>query len=364
MSTGGGLAQTSLKVQENHSASYCSHRKTPQNSQGRLSSMADGPSDQEDGTVSGLTRETNTRWSAIEKLDTELAASWRQVAINERSRFRLWSNNLGACHPVDDQRSADHRLRAAPDVRRRITQLLEELCESLDDIQEIQSGEREGEEEEEDIGAATSSDGTEIAGPRSEISELWLIVGDIITSLLKVSVLVRQSSSRNRFDHAVRAAAKANASSMPMTWDVEHVRHKFPKLEGKQWLIQRLGKTGAQRRTFLMYAEEHERRIASGKNEHDGTGSVTSRPTEASTRATTLPPAKVDSSILQRLEDFDGDDAVSTLSATTFNTVGGIDSDGSTLKVVPLSSVCIDGKPSICPYCRGMVHFKREKAWR
>ena len=324
--------------------------------------MADSLPDEAGCTVAGLTREVNTRWGAIEKLDTELSVSWRQVAVNERSRFRLWSNNLGACHPVEDQKSADHSLRAAPDVRRRITQLLDELCESLDDIQAIQSGEREGEEEEEDIDSTTSSDDDENAETRSEISELWLMVGDIITSLLKVSVLVRQSSSRNRFDHAVRATAKANTSYMPMIWDIEHVRHKFPKLETKQWLIQRLAKTATQRRTFLMYAEEHERRIALGDTEHDGTKSVTSRPTEASTRTTTLPPAKVDSSILQLLEDYDGDDAVSTISATTFNTVS--DNDENARKVVPLSSVCVDSEPAICPYCRGMVQFKREKAWR
>jgi len=192
--------------------------------------------------------------------------------------------------------------------------------------------------------------------------EQRLVVSKDDPGSAKVSVLVRQSSGRNRFDHAVRATAKANTSYMPMIWDIEHVRHKFPKLETKQWLIQRLAKTATQRRTFLMYAEEHERRIASGDTEHDGTNSVTSRPTEASTRATTLPPAKVDSSILQRLEDYDGDDAVSTISATTFNTVS--DNDENARKVVPLSSVCVDGEPSTCPYCRGMVQFKREKAWR
>jgi hypothetical protein len=244
-------------------------------------------------------------------------------------------------------------------------QLLEELCEGLDDIREVQSGEREGgEEEEEEETDVTTFSGDDETTPRSEISELWLMVGDVITSLLKVSALVRQSSSRNRFEHAVKAAAKANSSSVPMTWDVEHIRHKYPKLEALQWLIQRLGKTATQRRTFLMYAEEHERRIASVKNENDGTKSVTSRPTEPSTRATALAPAKFNSSLLHQLEDYDGDDAVSTTSATTYNTVSGDDGGANTLRVVPLSSVCVDSKPAICPYCRGMVHFKREKAWR
>jgi hypothetical protein len=319
----------------------------------------------EDRPVANLTQKVYDRWKSIENLDTELASTWRTTSTDELARFRLWSNNLGACHPANDPRSADHRLRAATDVRKRIAQLLDELCEALDDVQAIESGAREGEEEdEEDADIVTSSNDDVTTDLRSEISELWLMVEDVITSLLKVSVLVRKSSSRNRFDHAVRAAAKANASFMPVIWDTEHVRHKFPKLDANPWLIQRLGETSTHRRTFLMYAQDHERRIASNKDEGDGSRSVNSKPTETSTRATTLAHGKVDTSLLQRLEDYDGDDAVSTASATTYHTVGGDGINSNTLKVVPLASVCTDSKPAICPYCRGMVHFKREKAWR
>lgn len=325
--------------------------------------MADGSSQEDEVTITGSTQDVYTRWTAIEELDTELASSWRQVTSDELSRFRLWSNNLGATHKENDPRSADHRLHAVPDVRRRILQLLDELSESLDEIHAIQSGARQGEEE--DPGDTdTLFDDRSNTSLRSEISELWLMVGDVITNLLKVTVLVRKSTMRNRFDHAVKAAIKANASSTPITWDIEHVRHKFPKLEEKQWLIQRLGEISAHRRTFLMYAQDHERRLGSSKDELDGNKSIASKPTEASTRATTLAPAKINSSILQRLEDYDGDDALSTTSATTYNTVAGNDNDADTLSVVPLSSICLQGKPGICPYCRGMVHFKREKAWR
>ena len=313
--------------------------------------MAESATEEADHTVAGLTQEVDTRWSAIEKLNTELTVSWRQITINERSRFQLWSNNLGACHPLDDQNSADHRLRAAPDVHRRIVQLLEELCEGLDDIREIQSGEREGgeEEEEEETDVATFPGGDETTKPRSEISELWLVVGDIITSLLKLSVLVRQSSSRNKLDRAARAVAKATASSEIMTSDVEYVRHKFPKLEANQWLLQRLGEASMQRRRFLLYAQEHERRLASVENES------ASGPTEASSRAATVLPAKFD---VSSLEDLDGANAAST---TLFGR--GLN-DGDRRQVVPLSFVCVDGQPATCPYCRDTVHFKTGKAWR
>jgi hypothetical protein len=325
--------------------------------------MANSEPQARKSTIAGFTQEVFTRWTAIEKLDTELAASWRQVTSDELSRFRLWSNNLGSCHGVDDPRSADHRLRTALDVQRRIVQLLEELCENLDDIQAIQSGSRQGEEEEpENVELSSDEDGTTVM--RSEISELWLMVEDVITNLMKITVLVRKSTTRNRFDHAVRAATKSKGSSIPTIWYTEHVRRKFPKLEGKQWLIERLGENGAHRRTFLMYAQDHEKRLASDEHENDANKSVTSRPTQASTRASTLAPAKVEHSVLQRLEEYNGDDAVSTTSATTYNTAAGDGNDANVLRVRPLSSVCTQGRPAVCPYCRAMVHFKREKAWR
>jgi hypothetical protein len=303
--------------------------------------MANSEPQARKSTIAGFTQEVFTRWTAIEKLNTELAASWRQVTSDELSRFRLWSNNLGSCHGVDDPRSADHRLRTALDVQRRIVQLLEELCENLDDIQAIQSGSRQGGEvEPDDVELSSDEDGTTII--RSEISELWLMVEDIITNLMKITVLVRKSTTRNRFDHAVRAA----------------------KLEAKQWLVERLGENGAHRRTFLMYAQDHEKRLASDEHEDDANKSVASRPTQASTRATTLAPAKVEHSVLQRLEEYNGDDAVSTTSATTYNTVAGDGNDVNVLQVTPLSSVCTQDRPAVCPYCRAMVHFKREKAWR
>jgi hypothetical protein len=316
--------------------------------------MAESAAEEANRTVAGLTQEVNTRWSAIEKLDTELTVSWRQITINERSRFQLWSNNLGACHPLEVQESADHRLRAAPDVHRRIVQLLEELCEGLDDIREVQSGEREGgeeeeKEEEEETDVSTFSGDDETTNPRSEISELWLMVGDVITSLLKLSVLVRQSSSRNKLDRASRAVAKATASSEIMTSDVEHVRYRFPKLEANQWLLQRLGEASTQRRRFLLYAQDHERQLASVAKES------TSGPTEASSRAATVLPAKFDISFL---EDLDGANAAST---TLFSRGWNVDDRR---EVVPLSFVCVDGQPAICPYCRDTVHFKTGKAWR
>jgi hypothetical protein len=324
-----------------------------------LDDMGCEPAEPSDTSITYHTREGFSIWEAIQQLTTELALSWRQVASDELSRYRLWASNIGAYHDPDDQRSADHRLRAAPEFKNRIVQLLEELNEALDDIHQISSGQREGETEEISDPHSNAQD-----SPRTEISELWLMVEEIITSLMKVSVLVRKSTKRNRFQHAIRAAAKVASPSVPTTWDVDHIRHKHPKLERNRWLLDRVGEANTHRRQFLLYAQDHGRRVAFDQSGDFGSKSLFSRPTQALTQATTVVKDERISSALANLDDYEGNDDASTTSPTTYAT--GRDDDGSTtrLRIVPLITVCPKGKPGVCPYCQGMVLFTGRKLWR
>ena len=54
-----------------------------------------------------------------------------------RSRYDIWASNLGSLHPGTDRRSADYRLREAPEVVERIVELLEELTEINSEILEM-----------------------------------------------------------------------------------------------------------------------------------------------------------------------------------------------------------------------------------
>lgn len=47
------------------------------------------------------------------------------------TRFRLWLGNLGVLHRKEDPRGLDKRLQDAPEVAKRIRELLEELKELL-----------------------------------------------------------------------------------------------------------------------------------------------------------------------------------------------------------------------------------------
>jgi hypothetical protein len=307
------------------------------------------------------TREGFSRWEAIQQLTTESAVSWQQVASDELSRYRLWASNIGAYHDSGDQRSAEHRLRAVPDVRKRVIQLLEELNEALDDIYEISSGQRQGETEGISDPHSNAQDAT-----LTEISELWLIIEEVITSLMKVSVLVRKGAKRNRFQHAIRAAAKIASSSVPTTWDIDHIRHKHPKLEQNQWLLNRVSAYNTQRRQFLLYAQDHGRRVAFDQSGDFGSKSLFSRPTQALTQATTVVKDERTSSVLAHLDDYEGNDELSATSLTTYATGRDGEESTSRLRIMPLASVCPEGRPGLCPYpyCQGMVLFNNRKLWR
>jgi hypothetical protein len=166
-----------------------------------------------------------------------------------RSRYHIWASNLGSLHPGTDRRSADYRLREAPEVVERIVELLEELTEINSDILEILSGARTNRQISESDDDSESSD---------ELSELNLSVGDIITSLFKVSMLVKKATTRDRY----AKAASAKEAAFLAEFDIRHVADKYPKLRTQPWLLQRLGNAITQRRQFLRYCRNHKHRIA------------------------------------------------------------------------------------------------------
>jgi hypothetical protein len=328
--------------------------------------MATKTSDVAKATVAECTCNVFGRFKAIKNLDNDLSTSWQETASDGLSRFQLWASNLGAYHDEQDPRSADFRLRRALDVQRRVVRLLDDLLEDLDGIYEILSGQREGEVENAgDPDVPRNSDGE--AEPRSEVSELWLTVDNDVTSLMKVSILVQKNSGRNNLQHAVRAAENTSSFSMPTAWDRQRIFHRYPKLEQKEWLLERLARATTQRRKFLMYAEGHSQRIAHDPSGNFGSKSMFSRTTKALTKAPTLAPGVIESAALERLDHFEDDDDTSQTSATTRGSQLVGQDNVKDFNLLPLSSVCKEGKPGVCPYCYDAVLFvgrRKRKLWR
>jgi hypothetical protein len=168
---------------------------------------------------------------------------------DNRSRYTIWASNLGSMHAASDKKSADYRLREAPEVTDRVLELLEELVEINSEIAEILSGTRTNRQI---SGSEDDSDSPD------ELSELHLSVGDIVTSLFKLSVLVKKATTRDRY----AKAASAKDDPFLEDFDVRHVADKYPKVRTQPWLLDRLGKAITQRRQFLRYCRNHKNRIA------------------------------------------------------------------------------------------------------
>lgn len=176
-------------------------------------------------------------------------------SVDGRSRYHIWTSNLGSLHDGTDRRSADYRLREAPEVVNRIVELLDELTEVNSDILAILSGSRANRRmsEPEDSDDLESSD---------ELSELHLSVDDSITSLFKVSMLVKKATKRDRY----AKAASAKSDPFLAEFDMRHVADKYPKIRTQPWLLERLGSAITQRRQFLRYCRDHKNRIAHVSN--------------------------------------------------------------------------------------------------
>ena len=57
------------------------------------------------------------------------------AALDELDRFKIWAGNIGALLSIGNQISLDHRLRDTPKLPGQIVELLEDLCEALEDGQ-------------------------------------------------------------------------------------------------------------------------------------------------------------------------------------------------------------------------------------
>lgn len=120
----------------------------------------------------------------------------------------------------------------------------------------------------------------------SSLEELLKAITSSVSSLMKLSILVRSSATR---DDYVKAASRYNTWS---AWaDIGHVREKYGRAKySEPWLVERLGKTITRRRQFLKYRVEHHQKMSEEKEEKEENAEMPERPerTIASTKATTF----------------------------------------------------------------------------
>jgi hypothetical protein len=210
----------------------------------------------------------------------------------------------------------------------------------------------------------------------SEISEIFRAIGDRIANLFRISSVIRNNVSRDRYAKAIASATLR----FPVDdyYDITHVKLKFPALvsTGKDWLAIRLGKAITQRRKYLWYCREHHNKAVNElispalitqdmptdrlerKSAVDGKIIRSKHPsTLAQTQASTL--LLADDTLLSG--DHLDEENCSQLSYATSIIEGSGDHK---LSVVPLATVSQGRTDFECPYCWRVIHIKSQISWK
>jgi hypothetical protein len=194
-----------------------------------------------------------------------------------RSRFRAWAVSIAALQGAHLQSSLDFRLKEAVEIRQRIVKILTTLQGSLregkylcanhifsvsDNLLALLIVNGTEPNEKWEVGAISDSDDEiastgEEAAETSELEQLFTAMKTANSSLMKLSMVIRNSPSR---DDYLKAASRYNFDSR---YDIGHVKEKHGATQrSSDWLLERLGKAITRRRQYLKYREEHHIKLA------------------------------------------------------------------------------------------------------
>lgn len=128
----------------------------------------------------------------------------------------------------------------------------QQVWTSLDETSSLNfSDDEDSDEYSDNDGLATESSSGESSAPITESHLLYQSILEAITSLLKLSMFIRNSARGNKF------ARSSTAQKYETQYDILHVRDRYPYASKNTFLIERLGKANAQRRQWLSYKKRH-----------------------------------------------------------------------------------------------------------
>ena len=175
-------------------------------------------------------------------VDTRGISSWE----DELGRFRMWTANIGAHR--QDSSSLNYRLRDDSRIRNRLSELLIQLQELLQEtLRFLVDGGKEHDDPEDD---ETFSDDTE-----PPIRRQHGFVTRLMDSLFETSMLIRKPAQSDFLHGGCSTEAKAYES-----FDRDVIQTKYP--DASQILKTRLVRAMFQRRRYLMYRERHHAKIS------------------------------------------------------------------------------------------------------
>jgi hypothetical protein len=231
-----------------------------------------------------------------------------------------------------------------------------------------------------------------------ESQDVLDVATECIRSLLRISILIRKATPRDRFAKALQVVDRNGYEFMDQ-FDINHVLERYPKL-GKpesRGLCERLGRAITKRRQFLRYARRHKSRVAGdpewteSREEEEAMDSIIAHNafivaqdntdnkstysaaavtafgnvsdtahTRPSTKASTVDPAKLLAFSTGLLGDEDKVSYVSASSSFHMAPNGG----DATLHLPSLAKVSKGEAVFECPLCFGIQSVPNEWAWR
>jgi hypothetical protein len=205
----------------------------------------------------------------------------------------------------------------------------------------------------------------------TESEQLMLMLGDLVKSLLKLSILIQKSSRRSKFARSSREKPYETES------DILHVMASFPYAANNKVLLERLGKANAKRRQWLSYRRRHRDRLSSeGRSTSERTGAIRTNVAETShdpmddafSESTFSLDHTADNSTTATTFYSREDDALhepvneeSSEVSFSASTVSG--REKSPLETLRLPPEAASGDPFECPYCFGIITISNLQSW-
>jgi len=282
-----------------------------------------------------------------------------------KARFRAWAVNIAALQKIHLRSSLDFRLKDAAELRQRIVKILEELVKSLENASSIVRGDVENRTWKlgyiSDSEDSEDSEGDEEFPQTSELDQRFSAMNATCTNLMKLSMIIRNSPSR---DDYLKAASRYNFDSR---YDTGHVKEKYGSAKGsKDWLLERFGKGITRRRQFLKYREEHHGKLARDWDAVEEEKAPDR--TVALTKATTF--VDISSVTPQPPPRPDSDGGGSFGSQTSYEQTVAGENAVSKLSVPLPPNMAFEGIPFEygkhfqCPYCFTEQIVKNKAAWK
>lgn len=211
----------------------------------------------------------------------------------------------------------------------------------------------------------------------TESQDLYFLINESVTSLLRLSIQVHKSSRKSKF---AKSSVDRNYSIVP---EINHIQDFYPAAAQNHALLERLAKANAQRRQWVWYRKRHREKLSvdfSGQKpdqvpvrhmgEHQDDDEEEEEEEEEKEQGELGTRNEAASSVLSgtKATTFVSFSPSAVAQSTVPDTVLGRSSRASAIErriMVPsLPTGLVYGEPHLCRYCCNVIELTGSHAWQ